>query len=398
METEALLSALSDSQNLNKVLREENVRVREENAQLRERLVVLEETIEAVHRERERERERERLSESRSHSRNQPIYGSSSRLHMSRFASMEHVGQGRTVSSLGGVYKRPHVSTTSRPHTTYHLHGDEFGYNVFPAKGKSRAGSRLGAGSMLESELDLGSPESSPGEMVGHRRISPDHRATFLDDHRDRAHSSANGFGLGHGHPSRRFEAGMEMAKVRGVSGLGIGGIGGRRAVSDTLSQRSLQGPSSRPHSRPDPDDEQEYVEDGDETQHGFKQPSRKPSRHLRTHSAASSIFRVPPSNMSMLMHSSSNSDDEGLLDADETRRDFRPHPSPGFVFEKAQPFPPTGKDASVGNISNASPTTANFSMSQPGSPGSLRLRSDHEDHLGDMESLHFDGESDDPL
>jgi len=31
METEALLSALSDSQNLNKVLREENVRVREEN-------------------------------------------------------------------------------------------------------------------------------------------------------------------------------------------------------------------------------------------------------------------------------------------------------------------------------------------------------------------------------
>ena len=39
---------------------------------------------------------------------------------------------------------------------------------------------------------------------------------------------------------------------------------------------------------------------------------------------------------------------------------------------------------------------TANFSTSQPGSPGSLRLRSDHEDHLGDMESLHFDEESDD--
>jgi len=35
METEALLSALSDSQNLNKVLREENVRVREENTHLR---------------------------------------------------------------------------------------------------------------------------------------------------------------------------------------------------------------------------------------------------------------------------------------------------------------------------------------------------------------------------
>jgi len=37
-----------------------------------------------------------------------------------------------------------------------------------------------------------------------------------------------------------------------------------------------------------------------------------------------------------------------------------------------------------------------NFSMSQPGSPGSLKLRSDHEDHLGDMESLHFDPEFDD--
>ena len=396
METEALLSALSDSQNLNKVLREENVRVREENAQLRERLVVLEETIEVVGRERERERERERSSESRPHSRNQPTYGSSSRQRMSRFASMEHVGLGRTVSSLGGVYKRPYVSTTSRPHTTYHSHGDEFGYNGFPVKGKSRAGSRLGAGSMLGSELGLVSPESSPGEVVGHRRISPDHRATFMDDHRDRAHSIANGFGLGNGHPSRRFEAGIEMAKAKGVSG-----VGGRRVVSDTLSQRSLQGPSSRPHSRPrsrpDPDDEQEYVEDEDETQHMFKQPSRKPSRHLRTHSAASSVFRVPPSNMSMLMHSSSNSDDEGLLDGDETRRNFHPHPSPKFVFEKAQPFLPTGKDTSVGNVSNASPTTANFSMSQPGSPGSLRLRSDHEDHLGDMESLHFDGESDEP-
>ena len=405
METEALLSALSDSQNLNKVLREENVRVREENAQLQERLVVLEETIEVMCRERERERERERLNDSRPHSRNQPTYGSSSRPHMSRFASLEHVGPGRTMSSLEGVYKRSYVSTTtSRPHTAYHSHGDEFASEVFPVKGKSRAGSRLGAGSTLGSELDLISPESSPDEMVGHRRISPDHRATFMDDHRDRVRSISNGFGLGHGHPSRRFEAGMEKAKVKGVSGLGVGGgVGGRRVVSDTLSQRSLQEPSSRPHSRPHsrPDPEEQNVEDEDETQHGFKQPSRKSSRHIRRHStASSSIFGVPPSNMSMLMHSSPDSDDEGLLDADETRRDFRPDPSPTFTFKKTQVFPSVGrhgKDASVGNISSASPTTVNFSMSQPESPGSLRLRSDHEDHLGDMESLHFDGEFDDP-
>ena len=374
METEALLSALSDSQNLTKLLREENVRVREENGQLRERLGVLEETIGVMHRERERERERERLSESRPHSRNQPTYGSS-RPHMSRFASFEHVGSGRSMSSLDGIHKRAYVSTTSRPHTTYLSHGDEFGADVFPMRGKSR----LGTSSTLGSELELISPESSPGEMVGHRRISPDHRATFMDDHRDRAHS----IGLGYGHPSRRFEAGMEKARVKG---------GGRRSVSDTLSQRSL----SRPHSRPD---EQEDVEDGDETQHGFKPPSRKPSGHLRTGSAASSVFGVPPSNMSMLMNSSPNTDDEGLLEGDLTRREMGKQPLPTFAFKNSEIFPAAGKygkDGSVGNVSDVSPTTASFSVSQPESPGSLRLRSDHEDHLGDMESLHFDRDFDD--
>ena len=396
METEALLSALSDSQNLNKILREENVRVREENGQLRERLVVLEETIGVMR----RERERERSSDSRPHSRNQPPYGSSSRPPMNRFASSEHVGLGRTAPSLEGVYKRPHVSATSRPYTAYLPHGEEYASDTFPLKGRSRAWSRLGTGSTLGSELDLASPESSPGEVVGYRRISPDHRATFMDDHLarsishtrsgsdHRAHSTANGFGLGRGHPSQRFEAGMEKAKTKGMSGLG-----GRRAVSDTLSQRSTQGPSSRPHSRPGSDDEQEddEDEDEDETQHGFKELSRS-SRRLGTDSAASSIFGVPPSNMSMLIPSS---DDEGLLDADETRRDFYPQPPPS---RKAQTFPSVGnrgRDTPVGNVSNISPTTANFSMSQPGSPGSLRLRSDHEDHLGDMESVNFDGELD---
>ena len=428
METEALLSALSDSQNLNKVLREENVRVREENSQLRERLALLEETIEVMRRGREREHERERSSDSRSHSRNQLIYGSSSRPHMSRFASSEHVAMARTTSSLEGVYKRSYVSTTSRPHTAYLSHGDEFASDLFPLKGTSRAGSRLGTGSTLGSELDLISPDSSPGEVVGHRRISPDHRTTFVDnhltrstshtrsssEHRDRAHNLANEFGLGQGHPSRRFEVGMEKAKAKGMSGLGHGGgVGGRRTVSDTLSQSSRRGSSSRPHSRsqshPDPDDEDEDEED--ETQHGylgFELPSGKPSGHLRKHSSTSSIFRVPPSNMSMLMHSSPNSDDEGLLGADETRRDLRPHPTPTSILKKSQGqtqiFPPTTplagnhgrENGSIGNVSSISPTTVNFSMSQPGSPGSLRLRSDHEDHLGDMESLHFGGEFDD--
>ena len=416
METEALLSALSDSQNLNKVQREENARMREENSQLRERLAVLEETIDAMRREREREHERERLHDSTSHFRNQSTYGpSSSRSRMGGFGSLEHVGVGRATSSLEGVYKRSYVSASSRPHTTYPSHNDEYATDTFPLKGKSRAGSRLGTASTLGSELDLISPESSPGEVVGHRRISPDHRATFMDDHTtlsrtrngsghgDRARSIATGPALGHGHPSRRFETEMERATLKGAGGLGVV-VGGRRAVSDTLSQRSLRESSSRshsrPHSRPDPDTEQE---DHDEETRRFQRLLRKSSGHLRTHSASSSVFGVPPSNMSLLMNSSPNSDDEGFLEADETRRDLRPHPSPTFVFNKSttQIFPPPSsaegheEDASVGNVSNVTPTTANFSISQPGSPGSLRLRSDHEDHLGDMESLHFDHDFD---
>ena len=58
----------------------------------------------------------------------------------------------------------------------------------------------------------------------------------------------------------------------------------------------------------------------------------------------------------------------EGLLEADQTRRDFHPHPTPKFAFKKTQLFPSAGL---VGNVLNASPTTVNFSMSQPGSPGS---------------------------
>jgi len=161
---------------------------------------------------------------------------------------------GKTLFSLEGVHKR----TVSHPHTSYLPYRDKFVSNAFPFKGRSRAGSGLGTGSMLGSELDLISPESSPGGMVRHRRISPDHCETFVDNnpilpishmwdgsgHGDHAHTIANGVGLGCQHPSRRFEVGMERAKTKGVSGFGVGG---RRAVSDTLSQIQPE-PSSCPH------------------------------------------------------------------------------------------------------------------------------------------------------
>ena len=62
----------------------------------------------------------------------------------------------------------------------------------------------------------------------------------------------------------------MERATLKGASGLGVG-FGGRRGVTDTLSQRPLRESSSRSHSRPrshpDPDVEQDDREDDkDET------------------------------------------------------------------------------------------------------------------------------------
>ncbi|KZT21743.1 hypothetical protein NEOLEDRAFT_727685 [Neolentinus lepideus HHB14362 ss-1] len=73
---------------------------------------------------------------------------------------------------------------------------------------------------------------------------------------------------------------------------------------------------------------------------------------HRRRSSTTSSVFRLPPSNMSMLM----NEEDKAV---------------------------PSG----TGNIS---PTSTSFST-MPGSPGSLNLRPEHEMHLGDLGSLDLD-------
>ena len=62
----------------------------------------------------------------------------------------------------------------------------------------------------------------------------------------------------------------------------------------------------------------------------------------IGTDPVAFSILEVPPSNISVLMRSPPNADDEELLSGDETRRDLHKKPVPGF--KNSQTLPPAGK------------------------------------------------------
>lgn len=132
--------------------------------------------------------------------------------------------------------------------------------------------------------------------------------------------------------------------------------------------------------------------------------PSTAPSLKRRL-SDTSSIFPVPPANMTMLL------DDDGASGAEDTHRFDGEHSQMHFGKPKAAPqphsyarslsrSPPDGyhnhdnfarpghhANKSVASAASISPTTANFSMTT-GSPGSLFLRPEHEILLGDMESL----------
>jgi hypothetical protein len=106
--------------------------------------------------------------------------------------------------------------------------------------------------------------------------------------------------------------------------------------------------------------------------------------------SISSSVFQAPPSNMSML-----NDDDEeampprsGGLSTDSAS------PSPTLVFSKLQHAVVPHSQSLSSPLGSISPTTANFSHVQD-SPNSLRLLSDHEDHLGDMASLDLHADLD---
>ncbi|THH15430.1 hypothetical protein EW146_g5038 [Bondarzewia mesenterica] len=97
---------------------------------------------------------------------------------------------------------------------------------------------------------------------------------------------------------------------------------------------------------------------------------------HRRRMSNTSSVFALPPSNMTMLVQ-------EDALSAE--------HSGPGSFMSL---------NRSVSSTGNISPTTANFSMNETmGSPRSLNLKPEHELHLGDLASLDLrfeDGEEED--
>ncbi|KAI0798208.1 hypothetical protein C8Q75DRAFT_740992 [Abortiporus biennis] len=106
---------------------------------------------------------------------------------------------------------------------------------------------------------------------------------------------------------------------------------------------------------------------------------------HRRRFSTSSSIFPVPSSTMSMLLH------EEGLVSDTGYSSRSRSPPSPTVVLNKlpnrsAQSLP-SGHHRNSSSGGNISPTTASFSMAT-GSPVSLNLRPEHERLLGDMPSL----------
>lgn len=120
-------------------------------------------------------------------------------------------------------------------------------------------------------------------------------------------------------------------------------------------------------------------------------------SAHLRRPSTSSSIFPIPPSNMTMLLH-----DEMGLL----SELGVNSNPSSASLGNNKLPGSPaipissrrngkllssmmTNNNNNSNAASNASvsPTTENFSM-MTGSPGSLFLKPEHEMMLDEMESF----------
>ncbi|KAF9462817.1 hypothetical protein BDZ94DRAFT_1260396 [Collybia nuda] len=102
---------------------------------------------------------------------------------------------------------------------------------------------------------------------------------------------------------------------------------------------------------------------------------------HHRRFSTTSSIFPVPPPNMTMLLHDNDHDDTMSNASMSHSRYSMV-HTPPMSIRGKHN-----AQNSSIASVASISPTTANFSM-VTGSPGSLFLRPEHEVHLGDLESL----------
>jgi hypothetical protein len=142
--------------------------------------------------------------------------------------------------------------------------------------------------------------------------------------------------------------------------------------------------------------------------------PSSNTPSLKRKLSDTSSIFPIPPSNMTMLLHEDSNLG-SNRSSADHSQYNFQlppkattnnhspiaiPQPKQHTHVRSLSKSPPVtyrnfagpnyqthSYNKSITSTMSISPTTANFSIA-PGSPGSLFLRPEHELLLDDMESL----------
>ncbi|KAG6860883.1 hypothetical protein C0995_006438 [Termitomyces sp. Mi166 len=107
--------------------------------------------------------------------------------------------------------------------------------------------------------------------------------------------------------------------------------------------------------------------------------------KHKRRFSTTSSIFPIPPANMTMLLHDHDYEQDTGSLNYSLDQSQYSPSaPTPSDLHDDT-----ITHNTSLTSVTSISPTTANFSMTT-GSPASLSLRPEHELHLGDMDSLDF--------
>ena len=163
------------------------------------------------------------------------------------------------------------------------------------------------------------------------------------------------------------------------------------------------------------------YLSSKDSHKHGagpsdITLPSSSTSTtHKRRLSNSSSIFPIPPSNMTLLLHEDATST-LGSIGSSDNRSSFEygfslppasicanssSSSSQRKTHVRSLSHSPTVSDRNFGgggsgnlpntsvtsSVGNMSPSTANFSMAT-GSPGSLFLRPEHEILLGDMESL----------
>ncbi|KAK7033938.1 hypothetical protein VNI00_012565 [Paramarasmius palmivorus] len=176
---------------------------------------------------------------------------------------------------------------------------------------------------------------------------------------------------------------------------LGYGSLG--RHAGSPLRPRAETPPSPSPPPTATKDsfdfdaefDRQEDVEDEEDSY----RPASTISRDRRSSSASSSVFPAPPPEMTMLLQ-----EDHQLSDHSMTGYASSYEPgSPTIAIPLSKRISGVNGHRRNASITSISPTTANFSMMSggTGSPGSLCLRPEHEQHLGDMDSLDLGHRSD---